>query len=218
MTDNVVQNDDENTDGGNSLLTSDEPLDITVSDENGNPDNEGQDKDKDSQADKSKDEDADKKDGAPENYEDFKMPDGMELDKERMEAFLPIAKELNLSQDKAQKLVDFYATAVKDITTQQQQMWADTLDEWKETAVSDSEYGGKKFQESIVAAKRALDTFGSKKLREALDQTGMGNHPELIRMLVKVGTAVSNDKFEFGKSSAQDTVRDPAKILYPNMN
>ena len=46
------------------------------------------------------------KQGAPEKYEDFKMPEGTELDAEVSTAFQGVAKELNLSQDQAQGFLD----------------------------------------------------------------------------------------------------------------
>src|SRR5262245_55633150 len=50
---------------------------------------------------------------APEKYADFKIPDGMAVDAKALEAFTPALRELNLTQDQAQKLVDVYATNVK---------------------------------------------------------------------------------------------------------
>src|SRR5579863_3544340 len=47
---------------------------------------------------------------APDKYTDFKAPDGYTLDPATIEAATPIFKELGLSQDAAQKLVDFHAT------------------------------------------------------------------------------------------------------------
>lgn len=46
------------------------------------------------------------KQGAPEKYEDFKMPEGTELDAEVGAAFQGVAKELNLSQEQAQGFLD----------------------------------------------------------------------------------------------------------------
>jgi hypothetical protein len=47
--------------------------------------------------------------GAPEKYEDFKLPEGMPVNKEMTEGFKSVAKKLNLTQSQAQDLVDFSA-------------------------------------------------------------------------------------------------------------
>src|SRR5882762_10933205 len=46
--------------------------------------------------------------GAPEKYEDFKLPDGYKMDETASKEVTAMFKELNLSQDQAQKLVDYY--------------------------------------------------------------------------------------------------------------
>src|SRR5258708_4608855 len=46
--------------------------------------------------------------GAPETYADFKVPDGYTLDADVAKEATTIFKALNLGQDQAQQLVDFY--------------------------------------------------------------------------------------------------------------
>jgi len=48
----------------------------------------------------------------------------------------------------------------------------------------------------------------------ALDQTGMGNHPELVRTFAQIGKAISEDKIHMGNQSHGE--RSAADILYPN--
>jgi len=50
-----------------------------------------------------------KPEGPPEKYE-FQLPDGMELDQEALAEFDPIARELNLNNEQAQKLASIYPT------------------------------------------------------------------------------------------------------------
>ena len=45
---------------------------------------------------------------APESYTDFSVPEGHTLDAAAIESATPLFRELGLSQDQAQKLVDFY--------------------------------------------------------------------------------------------------------------
>jgi hypothetical protein len=90
-------------------------------------------------------EDEKKNSGAPEKYEEFKIPKDTKLDAEMFDKFTPLAKELNLSQEKAQELVDFYAaTVIPEITRQQTEMWETTKTEWGKTAIADKVFGGDK--------------------------------------------------------------------------
>ena len=66
-------------------------------------------KEQDDAAKSEKDKDKDKKAGAPEKYEAFKVPDGVQVDEAALKEFEPMARGLNLSQEQAQQLVDFYA-------------------------------------------------------------------------------------------------------------
>ena len=57
--------------------------------------------------------------GAPETYADFTVPEGSTVSKEVIgESATPLFRELGLSQDQAQKLVDFYSTQVGKINAE----------------------------------------------------------------------------------------------------
>ena len=103
----------------------------------------------------------DKPVGAPEKYEDFKAPEGIELDKTQVEAFVPLAKELGLTQEAAQKLVDFYASNQAAAARAQETAWNATVDGWIAAAKSDKEIGGAALGENLAVAKKALDMFGT---------------------------------------------------------
>lgn len=159
-----------------------------------------------------------KPEGAPESYEEFSMPDGVELDQGLMESFLPVAKDLNLTQEQAQKLIDLQTKSVVESAKAQQERWAELRKEWTDLSTSDEEFGGSSFKENLGLAKRVLDKYGTPELREALDVTGVGNHPELIRIFVRFGRAISEDKLDMG-GKAKSTDQTPlANRLFPNQN
>ncbi|WP_210515157.1 peptidase [Pantoea ananatis] len=152
-----------------------------------------------------------KPEGAPEAYE-FKAPEGSELDKAAVEQFEPIARELNLSQEQAQKLVDLYGTKVMpQLMKQQADTWQKQIADWGTAAKDDAEIGGDKFDGNLTRAKQAMDKFATPQLREFLETTGMGNHPELIRVFVKVGAAMSEDNLVTSNEKGQ---RSAADVLY----
>ena len=153
--------------------------------------------------------------GAPEAYADFNMSEGFEVDKVMMETFLPMAKEFNLSQENAQKVIDLHVKGLKDATDAHVKSWADAMGKWKDEAKADKEIGGEQFGQTQLNVTLALKTFGTEKLGEILEVTGVGNHVELVRFFDKVGALVANDKIDLGNVVA-DGPKSRAEIMYPN--
>lgn len=170
-------------------------------------------------ADKSKDAEGDKeKKGAPEKYE-FKVPEGVQLDETLVGEFTPIAKELNLDNAQAQKLVDLYTKTRAADTQKLYDAWAQTHEKWVGEAKADKEIGGANFDANVAIAKKAMNAAqlgGGAALVEALNVTGAGNHPEIIRFFYKVGKLMADDKFDTGKGQSS-TSEDKAAALYPSM-
>ncbi|MBP6203347.1 MAG: hypothetical protein KA435_09860 [Azonexus sp.] len=146
---------------------------------------------------------------------DFKTPDGVEISAATMDAFTGVAKELNLPADSAQKIIDAVAPAM---AARQTEMLRETATEWANSAKGDKEYGGDAFDANLSTAKKALDTFATKELKEMLESSGLGSHPEVIRMFYRVGMAISEDRFVSGQGG--DSKTGTAQRLYAasNMN
>lgn len=150
-----------------------------------------------------------KAEGAPEKYE-FKEAD--KFDTQVLGAFSEAAKEANLTQDAAQKLLDKVAPALQTRTDEQVKA---VHQQWTEASTADKEFGGEKLKENLGVARKALDQFGSQELRTFLETTGLGNHPEVIRYFFKVGKAISEDGFVGGAPGSKSTV-NAANVLYDN--
>lgn len=154
---------------------------------------------------------AEVKQGAPEKYEAFKLPEGMNLDSEANEKFVSLAKSLNLSQEQAQGLVSLQA----EISAKQQQdvlsNYQNTVRAWKDETVKAL---GPDYKKEIGVAVKAIDRFGSPELKQLLEDTGLGNNKEFVQFAVKVGKAISEGSFVDGKSGASKT---DAEIFYPEM-
>lgn len=153
----------------------------------------------------------DKPAGAPEEYAEFAAPEGVELDQDLLGEFKPLAKELNLSQENAQKLVDM---AAKIVTKQLEAVTAQVA-QWAEDARADPEIGGDKLAANLALGKRVIDFAGGKPLRDALNETGVGNHPSLIKAFAKLGALISDDMLERGQPAASE--QDPLAKMYPSM-
>ncbi|EHP6080508.1 peptidase [Escherichia coli] len=152
-----------------------------------------------------------KPEGAPEKYE-FKAAEGAELDTEALKDFEPLARELNLNQEQAQKLVDMYGTKLLPMVQKQQaEAWQKQTEGWAESVKADKEIGGDKLNSNLSAAQRALEQFGTPELKEYLNGTGLGNHPELVKTFIRIGKAMSEDNMVTGNESGQ---RSAAEVIY----
>lgn len=169
------------------------------------------------QQDKTEDDKAeDKPQGAPEAYEDFSVPEGVELDAEVLGEFKAVAKELNLPQDAAQKVTDLGVKLAQKWAAESQEATSAMLADWKVQAENDKEFGGDALPANLSVAKKALDQFGSPALSELLNVHRLGDNPEVIRFMVRVGKAISEDTFVGGGHTTPP--QNAAKTLFPNMN
>jgi hypothetical protein len=147
----------------------------------------------------------------PEKYE-FKVPDGTQLSPEVIGKFEGVAKELGLTQEAAQKVVDAMGP---QIAAAQAAQFEAVKTQWADSARTDKEFGGEKLAENLAVAKKALDAFGTPELRTLLNDTGLGNHPEIIRVFFKAGQKISGSNFVTGGASGTASA-SAAATLYPN--
>lgn len=155
--------------------------------------------------------------GAPEKYE-FKAPEGKQYDAAVLEPFSDAAKAANLSQDAAQKILETMAPKLAERMQAQVQA---IHTGWLESSKTDAEFGGEKLQENLSFAKKALDMFAPKNAdgtvsgyRKLLDDTGLGNNPEVIRVLVRVGKAIGEDGFVPAGGRPSTSTPSTAELLY----
>ena len=155
--------------------------------------------------------------GAPEKYE-FKPPEGKNFDNEIITTYSQVARELNLSQASAQKMLDTLGPKIAE----RQMAQIDSIRQgWVDSSRIDKEFGGESLDKNMSVAKKALDTFGTPELRTVLNQSGLGNHPEIIRFFYRAGKAISEDGY-VGSSSGSSSKGQPqdfasqASILYSN--
>ena len=144
--------------------------------------------------------------GAPENYEfNSKVADAPnELDPEVLTAFGDVAKELNLPQEAAQKVLDKVAPVIQ---AKQAKALEIAKADWVSNSQADEEFGGENLNDNLEIAKTALDAFGNDALKSLLVETGFGNHPEIIRFMYRAGKAISEDSY-VGNSEGANYSRD----------
>lgn len=169
--------------------------------------------------------------GAPEKYEDFKAPDGWsekgwELDGDILKEATPLFKKLNLSQEQAQELVSFYATTSQKASEASTNGVLEQNEQWVAQVKADPEIGSKLPQVKATVSK-AIDSLGpelSKSFREAMDFTGVGNHPGFIKAFYKLsqrltegGHVAGSAPSKLGQQRPGSAPESAAKALYPNL-
>lgn len=132
---------------------------------------------------------------APEAYEDFTLPEGMEMDGEILESFKGLAKELNIPQAKAQQLIDFQTQLATKQAEQYQAAVVKQGQDWAAAIKNDPDVGGDNYDKSVAGAVKVIEAFGDPSLKELLNTSGLGNHPALFKFCHRISAAISEDKF-----------------------
>ena len=163
--------------------------------------------------------------GLPEKYElavTVKDADGkdqaIDLDPALVDEATPVFKELGLGNEQANKIAALVPKVQERIVQQQNDQFAAIRADWAKRAEADEEIGGKNWKSTQALAARALDAFGAEKgseFRALLDETGLGNHPEMIRMFKKIGEAVGEDGV-FPRGDAKPAKKSREEELYPD--
>lgn len=154
-------------------------------------------------------------DVVPDTYADFTMPEGMQLDETALTEAIPIFKELGLTQSQAQQVTDLYAKQVQASSEKQINDFNQLMNDWRTTTENDSEIGGDKFNENVKIAQAAVNTYGTPELKQLLEEQGVGNHPEVVRFMVRVGKTLKED-VPGGPGAATSQAQSRVDLLYPN--
>lgn len=150
---------------------------------------------------------------------ELKLPEGFAADEAVLGKFKAAAAELGLKSEGAQKLFDLYAGTVQ----QQQQALEQQQQGWKDAAAKDKEIGGAASEKSLAEARKALTKFGTPELQALLSDNAVGDHPEVIRLLARVGKALGEDSVSSltgaGNAGAGKPMDDAAlaTAMYPKM-
>lgn len=144
------------------------------------------------------------------------MPEGVEVDQELLDALSPEFKELGLTTKQAQALADKFIAAQQAKVEGAQNQFAQTVAGWVDQAKKDPEIGGAKWDGTVKNASGVVSRFGTPELKEFLNTSGAGNHPELIRFMAKVGAMIGEDNPAISENPGRVQSKDTASILYPD--
>ena len=133
--------------------------------------------------------------GLPEKEEDYKIiPDGTEVrNQEFLDAFKEIAYGQGILPAQAKKVVEFYDSYNQSqIENYQKKAEMDMAEELNNIKTE----WGDAYDTKIASAKKAIETFGNENFTKFLNETQMGNHPEMIKMFALIGEGMNNDEIK----------------------
>ena len=151
---------------------------------------------------------------APTGYGEFKLPEGVSLDAEQLKPATELFAETGLSQEQAQKFIDLAMARESAAQHRGVQAFVDLQNQWVSEIKADPDIGGDRLKASLASAARAIDRLNIPGLREALNFTGAGNHPAVVKAFVRLGQMISEDRYRPGQHAAPQVPRSPAEVIY----
>lgn len=142
-----------------------------------------------------------------------KLPEGVELDGEQLKGYRALAKEIGLKPEHAQKLLDFHLGNLSAQTKAQEEERAG----WRKALEADKEIGGANLEKNQALAAKAMQKFATPEFKEFLEKSGMGDHPEMARMFIKLGQALGEDSVAGAATSGAgpNTEEATLRAMYP---
>jgi hypothetical protein len=160
----------------------------------------------------------------PETYS-FDMPEGVTLDQAAVDKFTPLFKEAGLTQEAASKLVAAYTEHLSTLgsedaftaayTERRQAEIASQVEADALALKADTEIGGPKFEAVNQQVIDFIKDRGTPEFRAFIDQHGIGNNPEFVRVLYR---AIQYTPIDRGEQPAGGggAPRSLAERMYPS--
>lgn len=129
--------------------------------------------------------------------------EGVTFNDEQLTGFLSILNSAGSRAEMAEQLISYYLKHEEVVANQIGQDWNNMIAEWKTAVDTDPLIGGVNKQQSLAQAREVVETYAddAAELKGLLRSTGLGNHPQFIKLLVNVrkntpgeATPVKGDK------------------------
>lgn len=150
------------------------------------------------------------------DYGDFDWPDGYTADPAALAKFVPLARELGLPREGAQKLAHLYAELDQERVRAQARFIAANNGEWLHEIRNHPEFGGRNLERTGTEVASMLRRFGSPLLTAQIRQMNIQNWPEMFYFLARVSQVVNEDCSPSGTAAA-GPAKSTAQILFPGL-
>lgn len=151
----------------------------------------------------------------PETYS-FTDDEGQPLNDAEIAEFQAPFKEAKLTNRQAKILHDQFIKArqgwVNTLIEDNKKMRADNLAKIH----NDPDIGGSHINDTKHYVGAVMDRYGTQELRDYLNETGLGSHPELVRVFARIGKDLTPDGFVQGRGRVvSENSFERAKRMYP---
>lgn len=160
--------------------------------------------------------------------EDLKLPEGVkpeDVNPEQFKAFSEIIADPKLdAKGRAQALVDLHTKITEESAAAPYKLWEETQNKWVKELAADKEIGSgdekKPLKPEISkAVAQVIDKVGGDELRAALDYTGAGNNPVVVRAFVSMSKFMTEGgrQLEGSPTNAKEKPKTGAQAIWPNL-
>jgi hypothetical protein len=133
--------------------------------------------------------------GLPESVDKYELnlPKDQKLDESLVKGFKEAAHKAGVLPNQAEKILNQY---IQDTQAVLSKMEADKKVEATQKIEALKTEWGKDFEKNVRTAQVALKEFGDESFTQYLDQTGLGNDPQVIKFMAKLGNLLSEDQIK----------------------
>lgn len=147
--------------------------------------------------------------GAPEGYGVYSVPENIQVDVGMVAELNELAKNMNLSQVGAQKLIDLQVKMSQKQDAMAQSQYNEIKASWETETRKEC---GANFEADAAMVRKTVRRFATPELLQLFADTGVGNHKAVFEFMRTVGKAIAEDEPVAG-SGAVGEISD-AKMLY----
>lgn len=132
-------------------------------------------------------------DQAAVDYSDLSVGEGYELDTEVFDQFKGVLSEIGAPKEVAQKFLDLQTALETKRAEAYQAAMVKQSQDWEAATKADKELGGANFEKTQALGVKAIEAYGTTELKQLLNDSGLGNHPELVKFCHRVGQKLTED-------------------------
>lgn len=154
----------------------------------------------------------------PVKYEDFKYPEGVTADDPLVAAFVETVSVKGLSQETAQVVLEALAPKVSEAMQAPYREWTAQQTAWLDEINKDPVIGGNNLAptQQRIGKLLADPNFVDPAFAQAMNTTGAGNHPAVVRTFAKLAARLTEGEPVRQGAPAQQP-KGLAEKLYPNL-
>lgn len=138
--------------------------------------------------------------GRPEQADGYKIEVPENANPEGIQWYKNLAHKAGLTEKQAKEVFGEYMNFENQIREQHMANLQKARDD--SIASLKSEFGAG-FEKQLSFAKRAVQEYGGEDLKAALDQTGLGDNPALVKAFARIGKELTESNLAVGSNPAQ---------------